>query len=300
MTDPFVDDLLSFGFPVYVVLDGAIVDDIEVYLKANDLVGRPLFRESTDHEVLLAGPWMISVGMDSSALQRSVAAARGIGKGVFWLGGRGEDTIFAHLRKLNAARMPDGRVMFFRHYDSDVLVAVAPLLGAAQAAYLFGPSRVLGFVGGEGDSRTIEKPDDLPEAAAGPLEFEQWQLDELNQRQRRLDKKAICRALRDEYPEQTRHLDEHDLEGRVSEYEKSAQGLNLTSRPAILNWARLNMEDDGGASKNEQLKNNILSIPVDYRNKVFLQDTPKLLESARRARTQAPFVDRVTEGRLLN
>lgn len=211
MSDVFAADLLSFDMPLHVVFDGAHVKnlrgrDIEERLASYKLKAHPLFRETMDRASRQAGPWLLPVESSRDAIERVLAPTYEFGRSVFWLGESSTDILFTHLRKLNAARMPDARIVYFRHYDPDVLANVIPLLDPEQAAHLFGSSKAIALYGGTASEQSTRKPDGLPPSEAGPITFQDWQIEVLDDRQRRLSRMKIANLIRAEFPSETRTM----------------------------------------------------------------------------------------------
>jgi Domain of unknown function (DUF4123) len=183
-----------------------------------------------------------SVSIDGNeSLSRSVALAYEIGKGEFWLGESKTELLSSHLRKLGAARMPDGQILYFRYYDPDVLAAIVPLVNAEQASYLFGPARVLGLVGGAADGAVVERPDGLPEPHSGPITFESWQIDILDDRQTEISHRKIAAMLRDCFKKEANTLSNSELYQFVKEADFEASSCGVTSESAHAKWAFLTM-----------------------------------------------------------
>lgn len=243
MIDPFVVDLADFNMPIQLVLDGALVSNIDERLKFCKLDGRPLFRNNADRATVLAGPWLISLNPDQRPLERAVIMARSVGKGVFWLGHSDDALLFQHLRRLGAARMPDGRILYFRHYDSDVLAAIAPLLDSRQAAVLFGPCQIIALIGGSGNRATIHKPDGLPKETPYPIEFQSWQISVLDERQLALSRKKIARMLREELPDKMPRLADDDT--LVKGLCEQATTMNMKTESSQARWCYMHYLSNG-------------------------------------------------------
>ena len=148
--------------PVFAVVDGGHFEDISAGLSGIGLLSRSLFLGDAAHDVQRYGPWMAAVAGEH--VDRLMALIGELPAVVFWSCSGGENILFAHLRRLNTARIPawaaaghsskpDGdesgpglETVTFRHWDPTVLGALMPLLDETQFSRIVGPADEIAYL----------------------------------------------------------------------------------------------------------------------------------------------------------
>lgn len=257
MTDLIIslaEDFSNAGCPVYCVMDGALFNDIQHILQKHHLDGQPIFRGSAAHTLVLAGPWLI-YPKTKEEVHVAFSVAHDHRSGVVWCASCCEADLRRHLRTLNMARLPQEGLVYFRHYDPDVLASVCPLLDSAQAARLLGPANELAFLAGRGEGASVGRPPNLPLPETGPLSFYDWQVEKLYQRQLDLSRQKICVFLRRVLPRETVTHTDRELYDIVKYHQAQAKDLGLTTEMAITQWTHLSLMSNGEITKNADIQN---------------------------------------------
>jgi Domain of unknown function (DUF4123) len=149
----------------FAVVDGALFDDLSATLAAIGLRGKPLYLGGADIDSVRGGPYLVRLGSWQDA-QALIGVIGDKATGVFWSSPTGEDTLFAHLRRLNIVKIArvhepaspdDFSHVLFRHADPDVLGIMGAVMTPEQRQELLGDSpafvyasRKMGGLGGMG------------------------------------------------------------------------------------------------------------------------------------------------------
>ncbi|MGR4862750.1 DUF4123 domain-containing protein [Caulobacter sp. LARHSG274] len=159
MTEPTPQLLQEIGdlpHERFVVLDGALFNDLPRELAAVGLGGRPLYFEGADVDIIKAGPFLIRLAAYDSA-QRLLNLVGDRRTGVFWSSPAGMDTLYRHLRRLNMVQIAlvheprqdsDFQTVLFRHADPNVIATMVAVMDADQKREFLGPSPAVAYSAG--------------------------------------------------------------------------------------------------------------------------------------------------------
>ncbi len=137
--------------PFYVIMDGAVFENLPNDLQARSIIPESLFREHQDPAVERAGPWMASID-DTRGLERTLELSTLCSRpfGVFWSCEEGSTALMHHLRTINMVLLPqstDGghEAVLFRHWDPNVLAMMLDVLDKEQLREFLGPAQAVVF-----------------------------------------------------------------------------------------------------------------------------------------------------------
>jgi hypothetical protein len=162
--------------PQYAVVDGARDPAILKLLMHSGAQYYSLFQGQAIGPLALFSPYVVQLLPQSPLAPALVRAGWGKSWGICLSSKAAPSEVVAFLRRLLAARLPDGRIALFRFFDPRILRAFLPSCTAVQLHQVFGPVRYFMLEDEKPDkalafsfkSRGLEKYD-LPLAAALPL-----------------------------------------------------------------------------------------------------------------------------------
>ncbi|HEY3897614.1 MAG TPA: DUF4123 domain-containing protein [Chthoniobacter sp.] len=165
----------SHGSPreVFAVLDGARARKLPGFLVAEDVEFACLLQNVSEPVAMTRAPYVTRVPGDSNLWRWLVEEGWGQSWGIFALAQPGADldTVVRDLRENLHARLPDGRVVFFRFFDPRVWRPFFPTCDTRQADSLFGRAiRAFGCEGEDGHSLLLDSfQDEEPHRQRLPL-----------------------------------------------------------------------------------------------------------------------------------
>lgn len=166
------------------------------------------------------------------------------------------EALYRHLRTLNEVLLPledreDATVekprasgyerVLFRHWDPNVLGATLPILTRAQFTRFLGPADGLAFNGPDyGGVRRVRKPDNMPDAAIGPLKLEPDQIERLKAAMLHSSRLRIARFLKKNMPPHFTGIDDDFVWGATLASELTADELGIqterVARDGPMSW----------------------------------------------------------------
>lgn len=125
----------------FAVLDAARDAAIRPALETSDCPWCCLYRGEAARTLADAAPYLVELDFRSRYTPWLLAQAWGKSWGVFLNTGADADlaALRQHLRKLVMARLPDGKLVYFRFYDPRVLRVYLPTCTPEELKYFFGP-----------------------------------------------------------------------------------------------------------------------------------------------------------------
>lgn len=174
----------------------------------------------------------------------------------YWSCSAGPEALYRHLRTLNEVLLPledreDATVekprasgyerVLFRHWDPNVLGATLPILTRAQFTRFLGPADGLAFNGPDyGGVRRVRKPDNMPDAAIGPLKLEPDQIERLKAAMLHSSRLRIARFLKKNMPPHFTGIDDDFVWGATLASELTADELGIqterVARDGPMSW----------------------------------------------------------------
>jgi hypothetical protein len=176
--------LAAIESPLFAVVDGAQIDNLQSMLFDARLTYRPLFLGDGDDDRIAAGPHLVTLPAQPARQEALEKLLEILGDKtyatVFWAGMMDFDALYRHLRTINMVYIPDTRPeneqdaeagwardsaadeeavedsesgmpsqkyerVLFRHADANVMAQVLPALDESQFARLMGPASQLVF-----------------------------------------------------------------------------------------------------------------------------------------------------------
>jgi hypothetical protein len=170
--------------PQYAVVDGARDPAILRLLMHSGAQYHSLFQDQAIGPLALFAPYVVQLLPQSPLVPALLKAGWGKSWGICLSSKAAPSEVVAFLRRLLAARLPDGRIALFRFFDPRILRAFLPSCTAMQLRQIFGPIRYFMLEAEEPDkalafsfkSRGLEKYV-LPLAAPLPLSPTMIELD---------------------------------------------------------------------------------------------------------------------------
>lgn len=131
--------------------------------------------------------------------------------------------------------------VLFRHWDPNVLGATLPILTRAQFTRFLGPADGLAFNGPDyGGVRRVRKPDNMPDAAIGPLKLEPDQIERLKAAMLHSSRLRIARFLKKNMPPHFTGIDDDFVWGATLASELTADELGIqterVARDGPMSW----------------------------------------------------------------
>jgi len=274
--------------PAFVVIDGGHFDDLPQALRDAGLKARSLFLGQGGRDLERHGPWLLPLA--SPADTDAVLALTGTSPAaVFWSCQDGETALFAHLRRLNMARLPRWAAMgkpgpepnlpadlgteavLFRHWDPNVLGAMLPVLDAAQFNRILGPAQEIAFHAEEyGGTRRVVCDPNWPQAPTGMLAIRGEQIEALNDRLTETRRRRVTTYLKEVAPHETATFTDPQLRDLVLHSEQTGRDLHLSSDQAHARWAYVMVRTRGNALQQPGLRDYIVDGKVSPDDKVRL------------------------------
>lgn len=243
---------------VFAVIDGAQFNDLPSSLAGASLAFDPLFLEGVHPSSRATGPHLVALPEDSD-IDLLLGVLQNRSAAVFWSWPGGQDALFRHLRGLNMVQIPctplvdtpnnlqrdNVETVFFRHYDPNVLVALWPLLDAAQMSRLLGAAQALVVDAQDFASRgKLSRPGALPLASAGMLRLSDEQYEALSDRLAKRDHNRMRRYLK-RNPPPTGPLDERKMDQIIAQSAQTGRKMGLRTEQGQARWAYLMQITDG-------------------------------------------------------
>ena len=125
--------------PLYAVLDTAREGTILPLLEKSGCEYRTLYGSKLASIMDGLGPYLVALPQKSAFLLNLLEKGWGRSWGIFLTSSADFAAVRRHLRRLLAARLPDGKYALFRFFDPRVLRGYLPSCGAGQTAQFFGP-----------------------------------------------------------------------------------------------------------------------------------------------------------------
>lgn len=129
---------------MYALLDAARDERIHPALLRSECEWLCLYRGNAAAALADAAPYLVRLEHDAPFTEWLLENGWGNSWGVFLHTRVAIERLQAHFRRLVMARLPDGRVVFFRFYDPRVLRVYLPTCTAEEKETVFGP--VDGFI----------------------------------------------------------------------------------------------------------------------------------------------------------
>ncbi len=269
----------------FAVLDGALYDDLPATLARSGVRAQPLFLEAGNAGAVASGPFLAPLDTPEqiAALTALVAGHR---LPVIWSWARGQAALYRHLRTINIAdvpierdidedaddpewdgqRAPSRRTVVFRHWDSDVLVKVQPLLDPGQSARLLGASAGVSYLPfhSTGDAAVSWlMPTDSTPPATGVISFSADQFAALSNSRLLESRRNIMTYLRETAAEDLEGVADPELYAMVVEAEVAGNVIGLKSEHAHGLWAFLHVITGGESSQSRDIRQHFYKAAED-------------------------------------
>ncbi|WP_114860444.1 DUF4123 domain-containing protein [Azospirillum brasilense] len=140
--------LFTDRVPVYAVIDGAGCPALLPMLDRHGVPSICLYRGELEPELAEAAPYLAELVPDSPFTRWFLGEGWDRHWGILLKTEAGLAEMRSHLRHLTMARLPDGRVVYFRFYDPRVMRVYLPTCTPEEAAHIFGPADSM-FMEGE-------------------------------------------------------------------------------------------------------------------------------------------------------
>jgi hypothetical protein len=231
------------------VVDGMRIRDAQPVLAQERIYAQSLILDAPRRPIPRNGPWMAPV--DQSGVVR-LAGIPGMQQGCVLWGGPVEPNIaFQHFRRLNQSMIPsdDGegqdRVLF-RHWDSETLALIYPVLKPGQRAQLFGPFVALALYSADADMPLFaQRERDWPPPARLPIVFDADQMKRIETAMKARSDRNVARYLRRNAGPQLAGVDDAALQGHVVAWREQAGAWGATSEAGVGRFAWLQIATGG-------------------------------------------------------
>lgn len=135
--------LFTDRVPVYAVIDGAGCPALLPMLDRHGVPSVCLYRGELEPELAEAAPYLAELVPESPFTRWFLGEGWDRHWGILLKTDAGLAEVRSHLRHLTMARLPDGRVVYFRFYDPRVTRIYLPTCTPEQAIQFFGPASTI-------------------------------------------------------------------------------------------------------------------------------------------------------------
>jgi hypothetical protein len=228
---------------IFAVVDAARDPDIPTYLSTlgtadtcQCLWQGDLFLRADD-----AAPYLVRLNPDAPLTK--ILLIEGAGKG-WMLPLRTEasfEALRSHCRRFPEARLPDGRIVLFRWYDSRVLNDLLPVLDLEERRPLFGPIATLWTEDPAGELVEHQAPAPGPAITLpiGLFPIRPIIMTALTNRAERAMDQRIAAFLRKELPERTQKIEQPRLMAWIGRMRGRAATHSVITERGLMKWMLL-------------------------------------------------------------
>lgn len=188
-----------------------------------------------------AAPYLVRLNPDAALTK--ILLIEGVGKG--WLLPLRTQAPFealrSHCRRFPEARLPDGRIVLFRWYDSRVLNDLLPVLDIEERRPLFGPIATFWTESPDGNLAEHQSPPPGPAITLpiGLFPIRPPIMAALANRAERAMDHRIASFLRQELPDRTRAIEQPRLTAWIARMRSRAALYGVITERGLMKWMLL-------------------------------------------------------------